>query len=481
MVLSVPCRVNRRGCLWYLKSASLYDVQGRKPRGRNKVKHYYRFAARLLGLAGMLSALLLLAPTADAVQVEGLYRTTVPVADRSATALAAAFTQAFTQVLIKVTGNTGVAANPALAAALQQPAQYIQQYAYQQPAAPPAGTATAPPGSTPGLSLSVSFDPPSVDTLLQTANLPLWGQERPLVVMWVGVDQSGARFIVGSDGDPQNSGARIALQQAADARGLPVLFPLLDLQDQGAVSFADLDGGFMDTVIAASARYEANAEVAGVVRRAPTGQWLGQWWLAFRGRTDHWTTLNPDLDTALASGVGGVADRLAGLLAVTGQSVPGAPAGPVRVAIAGVGKVKDYARIEGMLEHLAPISAARLVKVTGDQLVFDVVPRGNPEDVARNLALVSWLTPEPAPATPVEPVPTMPNGALPAATTAVTLPPNASAVQPAGMQAGLPASATAVQPAGAPVAMPSNATAVTTPVAVSPPAPVQTFYFRYQP
>ncbi|WP_197495698.1 DUF2066 domain-containing protein [Acidihalobacter yilgarnensis] len=402
--------------------------------------NFIRVRVRTLALVVcLLSALAPVLP-AWALQVGGLYQATVPVADRSEGARLAAFQQALAQVLVKMTGNAAVAASPSLAPALQQPAQYIQQYAYQQQPGTPASAATS-------LQLRVDFDPPAIDSLLRAAQLPLWGRERPLVVMWVGVDgDRNDRFIVGSDGDQPHPGARGALQQAADTRGLPVLFPLLDLQDQAAVHFSDLDGGFMDSIVTASARYEANAVVAGVVRPSAGSQWRGQWWLAFRGRTDHWSTQGASRDTVLAAGVDGVADRLAASLAVSGTAQPNQAGDRVDVEISGVGQVAVYARIEHLLGHLAPIASARVVAVAGDTVTFSVVPRGSASDVARNLALVGWLAPE----TP--PVPTPPSTAsLPAST---TLPASGS----------LPVST-------------SLATAPPVPI----PVPAQILYFRYQP
>lgn len=441
MVLSGPCHVNRpaMACGIFIHCM---NFQGRTQRGRCNVMNFNRVRARALALGVCLLAWLAVMPPAAAVQVDGLYRATVPVTDRSEAVRATAFQQALSQVLVKVTGDAAAASSPALATALQQPSQYIQQYGYRQ--------STSSPGTPVALQLQVRFDPPAIDQLLSAAQLPLWGRERPLVVMWVGVDPAGAgRYIVAGDGDPAHADARGALQQAADARGLPVLFPLLDLQDQGAVRFSDLDGGFMDTVVAASARYEGNAVVAGVVRPSVGGQWRGQWWLVFRHQTDHWVTQGAGRDAALAAGVDGVADRLAALLAVGGGMQASQMAdGAMRVEIAGVTQVSAYARIDHLLTRLAPIASAQMVAASGDRVTFSVTPRGSVDDVARNLALVSWLMPMPAPS------------------------PSVSSAVPGGMpvSGGLPAASSVAMPAEASVASP-----------VPVPMPVKTLYFRYQP
>lgn len=344
-------------------------------------------ALALVALTFLVGAGGLFAKPAAAVEATGLYRVTLPVADRSPEARDAAFVQAFTQVLVKVSGSSGIADQAPIQQALKNPAAYVQQFAYLQPAAQGAsGAASA--DTAAGLDLQVRFDPVAIDRLLTSNGLPLWGRERPLVIFWLGVSRgNGQRFILGSDGDSSHPQARQAAEQAAQARGLPIFLPLMDLQDQGAVSFSDLGGGFMGPVRQASARYEANAILAGVVRPAG-GQWSGRWQLAFRSQTQQWTSSGASEAEALAGGINGAADRLASMLAVSGSAATGQA---LFVQVDGVHDAATFARIEHLLGKLTPIRTAQLVSVDGGQAVFRVVPRGQAGDVARNLGLVSWL------------------------------------------------------------------------------------------
>lgn len=408
------------------------------------MKHMIRQRSWVLAWAVCVLGQFVVLPSARAVHVDDLYQSTVPVSDHSASALGSALNQALVQVLVKVTGDADVAAVSGLAPALGQPAQYVQQYTYEQ--SPPAAGSTAPPG----LQLQVTFDPPAVNTLVQSVQLPLWGQERPLMIMWVGVNANDAdRYIVGSQADPPHPGAQQALLQAAKARGLPALFPLFDLEDQGRVHFSDLAGGFLGTIVRASARYQANAVLAGVVQPLAGGQWQGRWWLAFHAHADHWTTQGSDRNTVLASGVDAVADRLAAWLAVGGAALPDQTEKHMQIVVAGVDGVGAYARIDRLLKHLAPIAAVRLLKVNGHRVTFSVLPRGTTSDVARNLSLVEWLAPASGPDSNTQAEP---------------------ALSPLSMLTGssLPDAATVSTPM-----------AVRTPIAAS--AAVPMLYYRYQP
>ncbi len=337
-------------------------------------------------------AAVLFARPAAAVEATGLYRVTLPVADRDPQTRDAAFQQALGEVLIKVSGSSQIVSQPPVQEALKNPANYVQQFAYHeaQPAAASAGAATATSGSAPaGLDLQVRFDPVAIDHLLSSNGLSLWGRERPLVILWIGVSRgNGQRFILGSESDSPHPAATKAVEQAAQARGLPIFLPLMDLQDQGAVNFSDLNGGFLGPVIQASTRYDANAVLAGAVRPS-AGQWRGQWQLAFRDQRQQWTSSGASEAQALAGGIGGAADRLASMLAVSGA--PGGGQQAVFVQFDGVQHVAAFARIEHLLDKLTPIKSAQLVSADGGQLVFKVVPRGQADDVARNLGLVNWL------------------------------------------------------------------------------------------
>lgn len=343
----------------------------------------------ILLLIGFASALF--ARPAAAVEATGLYRVTLPVADRSQGVRDAAFQQALEQVLVKVSGDSRIGSQPPAQQALKNPANYVQQFAYheKQGAAAVAGTAANGAASSGGLDLQVRFDPVAIDRLLTSSNLPLWGRERPLVILWVGVSRgNGQRFILGSESDSPHPNATKAVEQAAQARGLPIFLPLMDLQDQGAVNFSDLGGGFMGPILKASTRYDANAVLAGVVRPVD-GQWSGQWQLEFNNQTQQWSSSGASEAQALAAAISGAADRLAASLAVSGA--PGAAQQALFVQVDGVHEVAAFARIEHLLGKLTPVKSAQLVSADGGGLVFRVVPRGQAGDVARNLGLVNWL------------------------------------------------------------------------------------------
>ena len=110
--------------------------------------------------------------------------------------------------------------------------------------------------AAPTHTLDVSFAPSSLNRALNDLGLPLWGAERPETLLWLAVQESSRRYILA--GGTQNA-VRRSLDQVTEKRALPVLLPLMDLQDQSAVDFSDVRGGFTGHVQDASERYGVDA------------------------------------------------------------------------------------------------------------------------------------------------------------------------------------------------------------------------------
>ena len=106
--------------------------------------------------------------------------------------------------------------------------------------------------------VTLSPVPRAVLGLIRDAGLPVWRANRPTVVAWVVLDDGSERRILGAE---STHPAIEALRSRARERGVPLRLPLLDLQDLSAVSFTDVWGGFEEGIVAASARYRADAAI----------------------------------------------------------------------------------------------------------------------------------------------------------------------------------------------------------------------------
>lgn len=187
---------------------------------------------------------LLLAGGVQAAEVNDFYLVRLPVSGTQLTD--AQRSEALDDMLIRYSGLRELPASPALQSAQQQAGRYIAQTQTHNEN----GEKTA----------DVSFDPAAVQHLAQTLGLPVWNHDRPVIMLWLvdnrGNNSAGERRIML---DQEYSAAREQLRQVAMERGIPLLLPLGDLEDNMAVSASDVYGNFINPIAAASLRYQPDA------------------------------------------------------------------------------------------------------------------------------------------------------------------------------------------------------------------------------
>lgn len=351
---------------------------------------------RLSKLSVFLPMLLLLLPgSAAAVRVEGLYRAEVEVVDKGAEARAEGFRAALERVLVKVTGRSGVLTDEALEPLLESSARYVQQYRYSELDEDPDASAIGDEATGDGADgqeaepaaqyrLQVVFARRRIDALLEEREIAVWDVYRPQVLVWLAFDDGRRRTLVAAE---DTSGIAEALREIAERRGLPLLLPLLDTEDQRRVEYFDIQGGFLDRVREASTRYNAGLVVIGHVYRGGGG-WRGEWTLLEGDERSGWLSRAGSAADAVHTGIGGLADRLAARMA--GRE---GEERRVRIRIEDAAALNDYARLGRYFERLPRVDGHRVMRVRPRQLLFELSMRGQLSDLERAIALDNLLVP----------------------------------------------------------------------------------------
>ena len=208
-----------------------------------------------------LVALVFSAPVLAAEEVRNLYEAEVEVSDKHRKTRSEAFGAALMQVAVKVSGRRGATASPIIVEAMKRPERYVQQFRYQnvttpalvgeEPAEAQAEAQAETQAETQALKLWVQFDAPAVDALIRDAGLPVWGRVRPSVLVLLAIEFAGSRELLSSD-DPQ--GWAQFIQSAAAQRAVPLMLPLMDLEDRAELRVSDVWAGFEDNLRRASER-----------------------------------------------------------------------------------------------------------------------------------------------------------------------------------------------------------------------------------
>jgi hypothetical protein len=322
---------------------------------------------RAAALAFLASGLLLTGiPVAMAVEVAALYTAQVALDDEQDNPRQAAYESALAAVLLRVSGAE-LGTDPELIELLfPNPSAYVVQFR---------------PGEDD--TLWVSFDGDAVEQVLRQSGQTVWGGDRPVTLVWLAVDWGeGDREIIAAD-DPERGRAagrsidrdRLLRQRVldmAERRGLPVLFPLMDAEDQQNVSFSDIWGGFDELLKAASERYEVNSILVGRVRASSSER--NRWSYYFSDDARIWNG-EPELIIGL------VADELADEFAIRGD----APVEFVDLMVSGINTVEAYGEMQNLLSETNVVENFAIGEVSGDLIRYRVEVLGGIERLRKAL------------------------------------------------------------------------------------------------
>jgi len=298
-----------------------------------------------------------------------LYQVRMEVSARDAATLEQAFEDAMAVVLMRVTGTRQVDPSEETLAILAKARDYIQQFGYID-----------------SRTLLISFDGQAINRRLSELGLPVWGQERPATLVWLVVtDERGRREILAAE--DLGPVAEI-LKETASQRGVPVIIPLMDTEDQHAIDVSDLRGVFEDNIFAASERYDADAVLVGFARperrtEADEPIYRVNWTLFFAGDEQSWRG-------NLAGGIDRAADEFATVLAAIDRQ----NSGRQLVLVRGIGDLLAYGRVSQYLESLSLVNSVAVARVHGDDVLFSLDLRAGPDRFASAINLGKVLFPE---------------------------------------------------------------------------------------
>jgi hypothetical protein len=240
--------------------------------------------------------------------------------------------------------------------------------------------------------LHVSFQPGALDELLRRSGEPRLSANRPATLVWLVIDDGSARRIVNPESD---AGAATSLVQQAQQRGVPVLFPLLDIEDGMAISPEQLWALDVGAERAASQRYAAESVLLARAARSSAGEWLGEWQQRLGEEllsgTGQAATL-PELQQQMA---GFVAEALAARYAIRATLEN---AEELRIRIDGVGNYAAFLEIGRLLGRVGSVRESRPALLERDTVFYDLLTDSGIDSVLGELALLPQLRPSGDPA-----------------------------------------------------------------------------------
>ena len=338
----------------------------------------------------LLVLLLVVAQKLDAVTLENLYQAEVLSDSQSDAQRRIDASEGLSQVLTRVSGRSDILQNPVIVAALKTPEQYYSEFSYARVEAGNDEAAALPqpgldplPAETPRQVMRIRFAPSLIAKILREADLPVWGSNRPSVLSWMAIDDESGRQVLG---EANPSLFAKTLNQAARARGVPLLLPLWDLEDSRGVSSSEIWGRFLGRIEAASKRYSPDKILVFRAESEFSNQWRGDWSLGEGGQWRSGTVYGESQAQLATALVGVLASVLSEQYAVTSTR------SEVRLTVEGITEIQDYAEVSRYLEGLTQVMSVQPIRILTDMVEFKLRSEGEVQQIIDVIALDRKLT-----------------------------------------------------------------------------------------
>jgi hypothetical protein len=240
---------------------------------------------------------------------DDLYRAQAVVTGQGEANRTLGFASCLEDVLIKVSGALKLAGDPRLAAYKSSAGDFVKAYRYHDqmsgtPTRDEQGTRDRP------YDLIVDFDDKKVDGLLKTLGLTPWLSHRPVLAVFVEMEQGPTRYMVTADAE-HAAAPRDSLLAAAAKRGMNIVLPRV-----AALAKPGIDGAALMAVPPstwAARAVEQGGEVALLGRLLWDDQelgWATEWQMEWQGRPHRWRLRGVTFDEAFRRAIGGAAQIL---------------------------------------------------------------------------------------------------------------------------------------------------------------------------
>lgn len=264
---------------------------------------------------GVAAAMLIVASIrcggALAATADDLYRAQTVVTGQGEPNRIIGFAACLEDVLIKVSGEPTLARDRGLAAYKSRAKEFVSDFTYHdqyagKPHHDEQGTRDRP------YDLTVTFDDRKIDGILGELGLKPWRSRRPVLGVFVEMQQGSKDYIVTADA-PQSDLQRDALAAAADKRGMRIVLPSAASLAAAMITAAELPKAPSAKLTSIVASQGGETALVGRLLWDDNDLgWVTRWRIDWHGRPYTWQMRGVTFDEAFRRGIGGAAQVLSG-------------------------------------------------------------------------------------------------------------------------------------------------------------------------
>ena len=240
-----------------------------------------------------------------------LYRAKVTVTGQGEANRMLGFAACLEDVLIKVSGAQKLSGDRRMAPYKAKAKGFVTSFSYRdqffgKPIRDEQGTRDRP------YDLTVDFEEGKIDEILGKLGLKPWLSRRPVVAVFVAMEQGPRNYVVTLDG-AQSDLQRDALLAAADKRGMLIVLPGAAALAKSNITGETLGATPLSALAPIAAEQNAEAVLTGrLVWDDRELGWTMQWQMEWGGRTHRWQVRGVTFDEAFRRGIGGAAQVFSG-------------------------------------------------------------------------------------------------------------------------------------------------------------------------
>jgi len=314
----------------------------------------------------------------DAVEVKDLYLVKLEVKGQGNTERWRATLSGFKEVLIRKSGSNRILRSGAVQKAYPKVTNYLQRVEY---------SSHKNDSNESVYLISLYYEPRLINNIIQQSQMPLWGSNRPVTLLWLAIEENFERRIIHES--YQVNPIEMQIQKDSIRRGVPIILPLMDLEDELKISMSDIWGRFPSPISEASLRYSADSVLFGRIQLQGE-QWNGKFGYLNQGSESSFELVEATPELIISKMMDNIAELLCEKYCVVEEV---GLKNEILMDVSDINSFTEFKQLESYLKGLSSISKVELVSVVEHRTLFKLTLLGQLESVLEGISLSQKILP----------------------------------------------------------------------------------------